>query len=166
MMLDIEWARLEVGRTPWKAIFVEKGYLNKVYTNYTMRGVWDAEVDGFCFQIQLWNRGHQCNLDVIEPKLYQWRKRLKQEGFGCWTMGRANKPLAADIDGYKFSESPTLIIAGSEVQMISKDQIEKMTSHALVDEVFLRVKSHCDIVDQSDLEKLSARFKHTKTSSA
>ncbi|MBI5383456.1 MAG: PD-(D/E)XK nuclease family protein [Verrucomicrobia bacterium] len=151
MMPETEWARLEIGRTSWKAIFGEKGYLNKVYAFYMMQDVWSAKADGFSFEIQLWNRWHRCDWDVTEPKLSQWLKRLKQEGFERCAELRGNKPLKADIDGYKFSERPAQISAFSSdvaVQLISTVQIETMTSDALVDEVYQRVLLYCNIVSQ------------------
>lgn len=149
---DEGWPRLEVGRTTsWKTVFGEKGYLNKVYAFYTMQGVWGSTTDGFYFEIQLWDRGHRCDWDATEPKLSNWLKRLKQEGFDRWATLRGNKPLKADIDGYKFNEPPVQIKAcrsNIAMQFIPIDQIETMTNDALVEEVYQRILEHCDIVSQ------------------
>jgi hypothetical protein len=148
---DEQPPRLEIGRTSWRSIFGENGYLNKVHLIYQLKGIWGAEVDGFYFQIQLWNRWHRCDWDVTEPKLSQWLKRLNQEGFGSWATLRGNKPLQADIAGHKFGEPPVQIIADSSdiaVQLISSDEIETMTSDALVEEVYQRVLKHCEIISK------------------
>jgi hypothetical protein len=149
VMRDEEWPRLEIGRTSWKSIFGEKGYLNKVYAFYAIKDVWESTANEFRFEIHLWDR--RCDWDLTEPKLPKWLEKLRQERFVLEARLKGSKSLEADIDGHKFSEPPERIAASSSnvaIEKISTNQIETLSSEALVEEVYRRVLKHCDIVSQ------------------
>ena len=82
----------------------------------------------------------------------KWLTKLKQAGFVREARLRGNKSLEADIDDYNFDEPPVRITASSSniaVERILTEQIEAMSSEALVDEVYRRVLKHCDIVSRN-----------------